>query len=88
MKAYTGIVRRGAVELPLDADLPEGAEVVVMVPEPTGSIRSLLEALAEPALCTRDDVDILDAAVNEGRIPSWALRQRAQSLKARPPFSR
>lgn len=74
MYAYQGIVRGSTVQLPDDVDLPNGTKVLVMVPEPTGSIESLLAALSEPALCTREEVDVLDAAVNEGRLPVWALR--------------
>ncbi|MBX3414914.1 MAG: hypothetical protein KF708_19675 [Pirellulales bacterium] len=74
MYAYQGIVRGSTVQLPDDVDLPNGTRVLVMVPEPTGSIESLLEALAAPERCTREEVDVLDAAVNEGRVPMWALR--------------
>lgn len=88
MKAYKGKVRGQFVELPLDADLADGSEVVVMVPEPTGSIRSLLAALSEPGVCTREFVDVLDAAINEGRNPTWALRRPLETIKTQPPRSR
>lgn len=70
-----GVVRGGIVELQAGADLPDGAQVTVLLEEetaaedraPVPSLASLLEALEQPPLCSPEDVDILVESIRSGR---------------------
>jgi hypothetical protein len=68
--AYKGIVKSGTVVLEEAADLPDGAEVLVMpIGAPRGSSKAVLAAIDAPPHIKAEDVDEPIQLIEEGKRP-------------------
>ena len=67
--AYEGVVEKGQVRLPPDADLPENAKVYVVVPGPTkqGAVRIFSPRLAHP----EQAADFVNGFVGRRKAAGW-----------------
>jgi hypothetical protein len=53
-------------------DLPQGTELQLQVTEvefPRGSPQAILKAMSEPPHVTREDIEALEKAIEEGKLP-------------------
>ncbi len=72
---HRGIVKGRTIELEEPLPYPEGQPVNVSVEPleddlPLGSPALILKAMREPPHLTKEDVDALERAIEEGKIPA------------------
>lgn len=71
---YRGITRGNTIEFDRPLPYPDGQSVEVSVeplppPAPAGSIEAILQAMSEPPRLPDADVDELEQAIADSRIP-------------------